>query len=100
VTNIVNEWTKGLDSSEYGAVRDLAVYLRKEGLTFAQISSVHRRHNYIEKMGANEEEVESLIADLLDKTKSIPIEKTANLVNQLYELSKSEGRCPRISINK
>jgi hypothetical protein len=45
-------------------------------------------------MGANEEEVESLIADLLDKTKSIPIEKTANLVNQLYELSKSESIPP------
>jgi len=44
-------------------------------------------------MGVNEE-VESLIANLLDKTKSIPIGKTAILVNQLYELSKSESIPP------
>lgn len=91
VTNIINEKTNGLDSSEYGAVRDLAVHLKKEGLSFADLASVYRRHNYIMKLGANEEEVESLIATLLDKTKSIPIEKTTNLVNQLYDLSKSES---------
>src|SRR5215831_279025 len=91
VTNIVNEWTKGLDNLEYGAIRDLAVQLKKEGMTFADLASSCRRHNYIKKMGANEEEIEVLIANLLDKTKSIPIEKTANLVNQMYDLSKSES---------
>jgi len=94
VTNIVNECTKGLDCSEYGAIRDLAVQLKKEGLNFADLAAMYRRHNYIEKLGANEEEVESLIANLLDKTKSIPIEKTADLVNQIFEISRSENIPP------
>jgi len=91
VTIIINEKTKDFHNLEYGAIRDLAVQLKKERLTFAELASICRCHNYINKLGANDEEVESLIADLLDKTKSIPIEKTANLVNQLYELSKSES---------
>ena len=94
VTNIINEKTKGLDGSEYGAIRELAVYLKKEGMTFADLSSMYRRHNYAEKLGANEQEVELLIANLVDQTKSIPVEKTANMVNQLYELSKSESIPP------
>jgi hypothetical protein len=68
--------------------------MKKERMTFAQLASNYRRHNYIEKLGPNEEEVESLIANLVDKTKSIPMEKTADLVNQLYELSKSESIPP------
>jgi hypothetical protein len=48
--------------------------LKKEGMSFADLASLYRRHNYIEKLGANEEDVESLIANLVDKTKSIPIE--------------------------
>jgi hypothetical protein len=94
VTNIVNKQTKGLDSSEYGAIRDLAVQLKKEEMTFAELAAIHRRHNYINKLGSNEEEVEVLVANLLDKTRSIPIEKTADLVNQIFETSKSENIPP------
>jgi len=94
VTNIINEKTKDLDSSEYSAIRDLSVQLKKEGMTFAQLASTFRRHNYIVKLGANEEQVASLIADLLDKTKPIPMEKTADLVNQIFEISKSENIPP------
>src|SRR5436309_6883787 len=53
--------------------------------------SIYRRHNYIQKLGVNEEEVESLIVNLLDGTKSVPQEKIVDLVNQLFELSKSES---------
>ena len=91
VTNIVNECTKGLDSSEYGTIRELAIQLRKERLSYTDLARMYRRHNYIEKLGANEEEVESPIANLVDKTKSIPIEKTIDSINQMYEISKSEN---------
>jgi len=94
VTNIINEKTNCLDGSEYGAIRDLAVRLKKEGLTFADLAAMYRRQNYIVKLGATEEEIEVLIANLLDKTKAIQLEKTADLVNQLYELSKSESIPP------
>jgi hypothetical protein len=91
VTNIIIEKTKGLDSSEYGAIRDLAVQLKKEDLTFAQLASMFRRHNYIERLGANEEQIESLIANLLDGARSLPQDKIVDFVNMLFELSKSES---------
>src|SRR5438876_9753335 len=50
VTNIVNERTKDLDISEYGAVRDLAAQLKKEGITIAELALLYRRHNYIKKL--------------------------------------------------
>jgi hypothetical protein len=95
VTNIVNEKTKGLADSEYGATRDLAVQLKKEGLSFVELASIYRRHNYVNKLGANEEEVESLVANLLDGARSIPQEIIADLMNQLFELSKSENIPPK-----
>jgi len=94
VTNIINERKKGLDGSEYVAIRELSVQLKKEGMTFAQLASIFRRHNYLEKLGANEEDVESLIVNLLNGTNSIPAEKTADLVNQIFEISRSENISP------
>jgi hypothetical protein len=64
--------------------------LKKEGLNFAELASLNRRHNYIKKLAANEDQIESLISNLLNHTKSIPIEKTGELLNQFYELSKSQ----------
>jgi len=63
-------------------------------MTFAELASVFRRHNYIKKLGANEAEVESLIANLLNGERSLPTEKIVGLVNQLRELSKSESISP------
>lgn len=94
VSNIISQFKSGLENYDYKSIRELAVQLKKEGLTYAQIFSVHRRHNYIEKLGANDEEIESLIANLVDKTKCIPIEKTVDSVNQMYEISNSENIPP------
>jgi len=90
VTNVINEWTSGLESSDYESVRELAVHLRKEGITFGELVSNFRRHNYVKKLGANEEQLESLIANLLDGARSIPHEKIVDLMNQLFEISMSE----------
>jgi len=51
---------------------------------------MYRYHKFIEKLGANEDQIESLIFDLLNIIKPIPIEKAAEIVNQLYELSECE----------
>src|SRR5215831_10360795 len=77
VTNIVNEQTKGLDSSEYGAIRDLAVRLKKEDMTFADLAPMPRRRNYIKNLGADEEQIEHLMANLLYKTNFIPRKKSS-----------------------
>jgi hypothetical protein len=94
VTNIVEEWTKGLEASDLRWIRELAVQLKKEGTTLAEFTSIYRRHKFIKKLGANENQIESLIVNLLDGTKSVPIEQNVDLVNQLFELSKSESIPP------
>jgi hypothetical protein len=94
VTNIVDECTKGLDSSEYDEIRELAVQLKKEGLTFAELASLYRHHNYIKKLGVNEDQIESLIVNLLDSVKSTPAEKIAEMTDQIFEIAKSESIAP------
>jgi len=94
VTNIISELKKGVDDAEYEAIRELAVQLKKEGTTLAEFASIYRRHNFIKKLGSNEEQIESLIVKLLDGAKSVPDEKIVDLVNQLFKLSKCESIAP------
>src|SRR5436190_24347840 len=82
VSNIVNEWTKGLDESDLEWIRELAVQLKKEGTTLAEFAYICRRHNYFKKLGADEDQIEFLIVNLLDGVKSVPQEKIAGLVNE------------------
>jgi hypothetical protein len=51
VTNIVNEWKKDLESSDYESMRELAVELKK-GVTFVELASIYKFYNYIRKFGA------------------------------------------------
>jgi len=94
VSNIVDVWTKGLDEADLEWIRELTVQLKKEGTTLAEFACIRRRQNFIKKLGASEEQIESLIVNLLDGTKSIPFEKTAEMMNMLYELSESESIPP------
>src|SRR5438093_9417974 len=91
VTNIADEWKKNLEESDLDWIRELAVQLKKEGTTLAEFAFICRRHNYIKKLGANEEQIESSIVNLLNGAESVPEEKIVDLVNQLSELSKSES---------
>src|SRR5262249_14497448 len=59
VSNVIGEFRSSLDDSNYESIRELAVQLKKEGMNFAQLACVFRRHNYVNKLGTNEEEVES-----------------------------------------
>ena len=94
VTNIVNQGMKGLGESDLEWIRELAVQLKKEGTTLAEFASIYRRHNYIKNLGASEEHIESLISNLLEGARSLPQEKTVDLLNQLFELSESESIPP------
>ena len=91
VTNIVNQGMKGLGESDLEWIRELAVQLKKEGTTLAEFVSIYRRHNFINKLGANEDQIESLIVNLLDGARSVPQEKIVDLVNQLFDIAKSES---------
>ena len=61
VTNIVNEWKKGVEASDYDSLRELAVYSKKEGFGLSDIASYVRLNNYIQKLGGNQDQIESFV---------------------------------------
>jgi len=52
VSNIVNEWKKGLDNSEYESIRELAVFSKKEAMPQSGLATNVRLNNYIQLQNA------------------------------------------------
>ena len=94
VTNIINEWKKGIKDSDYESIRELAVFSKKEGLNLSELASRFRLYNYIIKLGANEDNIESFIANCMNGANSLPPEKIIDLTNQLFDIAKSESISP------
>jgi hypothetical protein len=94
VTNIINEWKKGVQDSEYQSVRELAVYSKKEGLDLSELASRFRLYNYINKLGVNEDDIESFIVNCMNCANSLPPKKIIDLTNQLFDIAKSESIPP------
>ena len=63
VTNVVNEWRRGLGSAVIDDLRELSVIFRKVGITPAQCAVGFRVAMLIQKSGIKEEEFESLTLD-------------------------------------
>ena len=88
VSNIINEWKKGVEDSDYDSLRELAVYSKKEGFGLSDIASSIRLNNYIQKLGANQDQIESFIANLANSPEP---EKLIDVANQVAHLSRSES---------
>ena len=88
VTNIVSDFNKGLADSEFESIREVAVESRKQGLTISELASSLRLYNYIKKLGANQDQMESLITSLTHFAKP---EKVIDIANQVAQLSRSES---------
>ena len=88
VSNIINEWKKGVEDSEYETIRELAVFSKKQGLNLGEHASSVRLRNYIEKLGANQDQIESFIANLANSPEP---EKLIDVANQVAHLSRSES---------
>ena len=88
VTNIVNEWKKGVEDSDYDSLRELAVYSKKEGFGLSDIASYVRLNNYIQKLGGNQDQIESFIANLANSPEP---EKLIDVANQVAHVSRSES---------
>ena len=93
VSGIVNDWKKGLEDSEYESVRELAVQAKKQGLVLSDLASHFRFYNYIKKSGGNEDQIESFISNCTSGVgfEALSSEKIVHLVNQLFNISKSES---------
>jgi hypothetical protein len=61
VSNIIDEWKKGVQGSGYESVRELAIHCKKEGVSLEDLVSVLRIKNYIKQIGTGEEQVEQFI---------------------------------------
>jgi hypothetical protein len=94
VSNIINERKKGVEDSDYESIRESAVFSKKEGQNFSELTSRFRLYNYIIKLGANEDGIESFIANCMNGANSLPPEKIIELTNQLFEITKSESIPP------
>ena len=88
VTNIVSDFNKGLADSEFESIREFAVESRKQGLTLSELGSSLRLYNYIKKLGANQDQIESLITNLANFPGP---EKLIDIANQVAQLSRSES---------
>ena len=88
VSNIINEWKKGVGDSDYDSLRELAVYSKKEGFGLSDIASSVRLNNYIQKLGANQDQIEAFIANLINSPEP---EKLIDVANQVAKLSTSKS---------
>jgi len=94
VSSIVNGWKRGLEGSEYESVRELAVQSKKQGISLSDLASHFRLYEIIKKSGANEDQIESFISNCTISgagVEVLPPEKIVDLVNQLFNISKSES---------
>ena len=88
VTNIMNEWKKGVEDSDYESIRELAVFSKKQGLNLSKHACSIRLNNYIKNIGTNPDEIESFIANLAGSPEP---EKLIDVANQVARLSRSES---------
>ena len=62
VSNILDEWKRAVQGSDYESLRELAVHCKKEGINLADLTAALRIRNYVKELGTEEERVEQFIA--------------------------------------
>jgi uncharacterized protein (UPF0335 family) len=92
VSIIVDEYKLGLDNFNLDSFRELTVEAKKRGMTPNDLASFFRVYNFFRGSGAKENEIESFIINI--NSGYIPPGKAIELINQIYEISKSESVSP------
>jgi hypothetical protein len=67
------------------------VAAKKQGIGLNDLPSSVRLYKYIKNIGANQDQIESFIANCMNGANSLPPEKIIDLTNQLFDISKSES---------
>jgi hypothetical protein len=66
VSNIIDEWKKRMQDSDYESIRELSVFYKKQEMTLNALASCIRMNNYIEialnPMNTNESPVVKLVS--------------------------------------
>jgi hypothetical protein len=88
VSNIINEWKKGVEDSEYQNLRELTVSIKKQGIGLNELVLLVRLYNYINKLGTAEDKIEVFIANLVNSPEP---QKLIDVANQVAHVSISES---------
>jgi predicted nucleic acid-binding Zn-ribbon protein len=90
VTNIINEWRRGLGYPLADELRELATTFKKIGITASQCAVGFRLATLMVKLGVDEEEFESFISDIYDKCNRLGLQpdKIAYYVDELLKFLK------------
>src|SRR5919205_2054003 len=92
VTNVVNDFRRGLGSAVIDDLRELGVTFRKVGITPSQCALGFRTSMLISKSGVKEEEIESFISDLVRSIDlGLSSENISFYIKDLLEFSKTNS---------
>ena len=91
VTNIVSNWKQRLGFAAAEELRELAVTLKKIGITAAQCAVGCRAAIMMNRLGVKEDDFESFMAGTYDRCKSLGFtpENIASYLIDMLEFSKS-----------
>jgi septal ring factor EnvC (AmiA/AmiB activator) len=91
VTNTVNEWRLALGFSAADGLRELAVTLKKIGITPAQCALGFRAAMTMNRLGVREDDFESFMSDVYNRSKNLALtpESIASYLTNLIEFSKT-----------
>ncbi|MGB7636429.1 MAG: hypothetical protein WBL88_02520 [Nitrososphaeraceae archaeon] len=93
VTNLVNEWSRGLGFAIADDLRELAVTMKKVGITAAQCASGFRAAMIMNKIGVKEGEIEYFVSEIYNRCKEIGLsaDNIDIYLQGLLEFSKTSG---------
>jgi hypothetical protein len=88
VSGIINDYKKRIDTFDFDSIRELSISCKKQRINLGALASSLRLNNYIQKLGANQEQIEAFIANLADIREP---EKLIDVANQIARISTSES---------
>jgi hypothetical protein len=90
VTNIINQWRRGLSYPLADDLRELAVTFKKIGITATQCALGFRLATIMIKLGVNEQEFEYFISQIYNDSKNLDLQpdKIAYYLDELLKFSK------------
>ena len=90
VTNIINQWRRGMSYPLADDLRELAVTFKKIGITASQCALGFRLATIMIKLGVNEQEFEYFISQIYNDSKNLDLQpdKIAYYLDELLKFSK------------
>lgn len=96
VTGIVKEWQNGLNNTDYDAIREVAVDLRRRKLNFKDASHILRLYNKTKQEGIRADNIEEFLANIeaICIEERVSAREIVSMCRQMLTLSKDENVLP------